>query len=253
MSTDLNASRKQRSSEKFPHYGADVHCHAIRGWGIRRTLGSGGEMEVTAPERVESPESVESRPSQPEQLAQLALQVANCRDCGLCESRNLTAFGVGDPDADLMFVGEAPGHEEDRRGEPFVGRAGQLLDKIIAALGLGRDQVYIANVLKCRPPGNRDPQPAEIEACRSYLEAHIRLVESRILVALGRPAACWLTGQETSLKRLRGQQHQWQGIPVIATYHPAFLLRQEQYKGHCWQDLQQVIEYLDLTPGAGRS
>ncbi len=214
------------------------------GWGIRRSLGSA----AGAAETVEAAVSGSMTP-----LEQMAIQVAECRDCGLCETRNLTAFGVGDPDADLMFVGEAPGYEEDRRGEPFVGRAGQLLDRIIAAMGLRRDQVYIANVLKCRPPGNRDPLPPEIEACRGYLEAQIRLIRPTILVALGRPAACWLCGQDTSLARLRGQQHDWQGIPVVPTYHPAYLLRQEQYKAHCWQDLQRVIEHLGLTPPSGHS
>jgi len=141
-----------------------------------------------------------------------------------------------------MFVGEAPGAEEDRRGEPFVGRAGQLLDKIITqGLKLTRKEVYITNVLKCRPPENRDPQPDEVERCRSYLEAQIDFVKPQILVALGRPAAMFLTGQESSLKQLRGGKHEFRGIPVVVTYHPAFLLRQPQYKAHCWHDLQSVI------------
>ena len=245
MPEQVNHNDPIRSETGFPHLGQDVHLRGIRGWGIQRVHGGGDSSCADEPAQAGS--------SQGEILADLAAQVANCRDCSLCESRNLTAFGVGDPAADLMFVGEAPGREEDRTGEPFVGRAGQLLDRIIGALGLSREQIYIANVLKCRPPDNRDPQPHETDACRSYLEQQIRVIQPRILVALGRPAACWLTGQETSLARLRGRFHDWQGTPVVATYHPAFLLRQEQYKAHCWQDLQQVIEYLDLTPVRGRS
>jgi DNA polymerase len=116
-------------------------------------------------------------------------------------------------------------------------------------MGLRREQVYIANVLKCRPPGNRDPQPQEVNACEGHLESQILTIQPRILVALGRPAACWLTGLDTSLARMRGQEHHWRGIPVIATYHPAFLLRQERFKAHCWQDLQRVIQALDLDGG----
>ncbi|MEC9475945.1 MAG: uracil-DNA glycosylase [Planctomycetota bacterium] len=244
MSEELSRQQGTPAAAEFPHFGQEAHLQGIRSWGIRRLaarpgdqngnpLSSGGETKADL-------------------LDQMAAEVASCQLCPLCESRNLTAFGVGDPDAELMFVGEAPGHEEDRRGEPFVGRAGQLLDRIIAALGLRREQVYIANVLKCRPPQNRDPQPNETESCRSYLERQIQLIQPRMLVALGRPASCWLTGQETSLARLRGKLHDWQGIPVLATYHPAFLLRQEQYKAACWQDFQLVIERLDLTPVRGR-
>ncbi|OUU25594.1 MAG: hypothetical protein CBC13_01930 [Planctomycetia bacterium TMED53] len=189
-----------------------------------------------------------SEVSASEALAELAQQVASCEKCSLCQSRNRTVFGTGDPKAKLMFVGEAPGSEEDRRGEPFVGPAGQLLDKIITqGLKLTRDEVYIANVLKCRPPNNRDPRPDEVGQCRAYLEEQIDWVQPQVLVALGRPAASFLTGVETSLKRLRGTKHEFRGIPVVVTYHPAFLLREPQYKSHCWQDLQAVIRTLSLS------
>lgn len=181
-------------------------------------------------------------------LKAMAQEVASCTACALASTRNLTVFGVGDPAADLMLVGEAPGHEEDRRGEPFVGAAGQLLDRILAALGLSRDRVYIANVLKCRPPGNRNPNPDETAACRGFLESQIETVEPRMIVALGRPAANWLTSTDLPIGRLRGGSHQFRGIPVVATYHPAYLLRNSSAKKLVWQDLQEVISTLDLQP-----
>ena len=197
-------------------------------------------------ENVASP-TIETVSAGPADLGKLAQQVSGCEQCPLSHTRTQTVFGVGDPQARLMFVGEAPGAEEDRRGEPFVGRAGQLLDRIITqGLKLTRDQVYIANVLKCRPPENRDPRPEEVAACRNYLEQQIEAVKPEIIVALGKPAAAFLTGQETSLKRLRGQSHLYKDVPVVVTYHPAFLLRQPQYKSECWRDLQSVISALDL-------
>lgn len=259
MSSELNQNHPA-PSDGFPFFGQEAHLQGIRSWGIMRLRGQWGEseLEIDAPGHLEPAdlEPVDLEPadlenqvkSREEALEEMASEVASCQLCSLCETRNRTAFGVGDPHAELMLVGEAPGHEEDRRGEPFVGRAGQLLNRIIGALGLERDQVYIANVLKCRPPQNRDPQPQETAACRKYLERQIELIQPKVLVALGRPAACWLTGQETSLGRLRGRFHDWRGIPVMATYHPAFLLRQEQFKAACWQDFQQVIERLHLTP-----
>ncbi|MGE4618331.1 MAG: uracil-DNA glycosylase [Planctomycetota bacterium] len=245
MSSDPIESGEVESEALFPHFGQEAHLQGIRGWGIQRVLQHRCDLDGSA-EIVEDGNSGVS-------LVDLSIQVAECRNCDLCKTRNRTAFGVGAADADLMFVGEAPGQQEDLKGEPFVGPAGQLLNRMIGAMGLERDQVYIANVLKCRPPENRDPRPPEVAACSAYLKAQIELVRPKILVALGRPAACWLTGQETALARLRGKVHDWHGIPVIATYHPAYLLRQEQYKADCWQDLQEVIGRLGLTPASGRS
>jgi DNA polymerase len=166
-------------------------------------------------------------------------RVAACTRCELHATRTQTVFGVGDRHARWMFIGEAPGADEDRQGEPFVGRAGQLLTSMLKALGLAREDVYIANVLKCRPPGNRDPRPEEARSCRAYLERQIELVSPTLIVAVGRIAAQNLLGTDTSLARLRGQLHslgakRW---PVLVTYHPAYLLRSPGEKRKAWQDL----------------
>ena len=168
----------------------------------------------------------------------------DCRACRLCEGRRTVVFGSGDPDADLMFIGEGPGAEEDRQGLPFVGAAGELLTKIIQAIDLRRDQVYIANMVKCRPPQNRDPQPDEVAACRSYLERQIDLVRPQIIVALGRVAAQALLQSNESLGRLRGTWHEVRGVEVRATYHPAALLRYTKYKRPTWDDMKVVRDRL---------
>jgi uracil-DNA glycosylase family 4 len=163
--------------------------------------------------------------------------VAGCTRCELSQSRTNTVFGVGNPDADWMIVGEAPGAEEDRRGEPFVGRAGKLLDQMLLAIGETRDSVFIANILKCRPPNNRDPKPGEAAACRDYLDRQIALVRPRILLAVGRIAAQNLLGSDAPVGRLRGRAHDLDGIPLVVTYHPAYLLRSPSQKQKAWRDL----------------
>lgn len=170
----------------------------------------------------------------------LAARVAGCTLCAeLAASRTRTVFGVGDRQADWLFIGEAPGSEEDRRGEPFVGRAGQLLDSMLFALGLKRGQgVYIANILKCRPPGNRDPHAEESQACRPYLDRQIDLIQPRIIVALGRIAAQNLLHTDAPLARLRGRALSYRDIPLVVTYHPAYLLRQPADKRKAWDDLR---------------
>lgn len=166
--------------------------------------------------------------------------VADCQRCELWRGRTQTVFGVGNPSASWMIIGEAPGVEEDRRGEPFVGRAGQLLDAMLQAVGVSRDDVYIANILKCRPPDNRDPRPVEIEACSGHLSAQIGLVRPRVILAVGRVAAQALLGVDLPLGRLRGRVHVRapEGIPLIVTYHPAYLLRSPAAKGKAWEDLK---------------
>ena len=146
-------------------------------------------------------------------------------------------FGVGNPDADWMIIGEAPGAEEDRRGEPFVGRAGQLLDQMLLAIGESRDSVFIANILKCRPPNNRDPKADEAAACRGYLERQIALVRPRIILAVGRVAAQNLLGRDDPVGRMRGRAHELDGTPLVVTYHPAYLLRSPSQKRKSWSDL----------------
>jgi DNA polymerase len=177
-------------------------------------------------------------------LAEVDAVAQQCTACALARGRRTVVFGVGDPDADLMLIGEGPGAEEDRRGEPFVGPAGQLLDKIIAAIGLTREQVYIANVVKCRPPGNRDPLPEEVAACRAYLDAQIDLVRPKAIVALGRVAAQSLLGNDLPLGRLRGVWHKVRGVDLRVTYHPAGLLRNPNWKRPCWEDMQIVRDRL---------
>lgn len=170
----------------------------------------------------------------------LAAEVARCERCALHAGRTQTVFGVGDRNADWMCVGEGPGAEEDRRGEPFVGPAGQLLDKMLVAIGLAREQVYIANIVKCRPPDNRTPRPDEAAACADYLLRQIQLVRPRLLLALGGVAAHALLGVETPVGRLRGSvhQHAQTGTPLIVTYHPAYLLRSPGSKRAAWEDLK---------------
>ncbi|MDJ0750321.1 MAG: uracil-DNA glycosylase [Woeseiaceae bacterium] len=163
--------------------------------------------------------------------------VANCTRCELSASRTNTVFGVGNTDADWLIIGEAPGAEEDRKGEPFVGRAGRLLDQMLLAIGQSRDQVFIANILKCRPPNNRDPKPAEAAACRDYLERQIELIRPKIILAVGRIAAQNLLGCDDPVGRMRGRRHDLGGIPLVVTYHPAYLLRSPSQKVKSWKDL----------------
>ncbi|MBE2179233.1 MAG: uracil-DNA glycosylase [Chthoniobacterales bacterium] len=189
-------------------------------------------------------------------LAAIQEEVRTCRLCEhLAASRTQTVFGVGNPQADLMFVGEAPGADEDRLGEPFVGRAGELLTKIIQAMGLSRDDVYIANVLKCRPdmpkgaPGNRPPTPQEMERCLPYLRRQIALIRPRVLVALGKTAMVGLVGADEPMGAMRGRWFSFEGIPLLPTYHPSYLLRNgaPAEKRKVWEDMLLVMEKLGLT------
>lgn len=170
---------------------------------------------------------------------ELRRRVADCTRCGLHRGRTQTVFGVGDHAAEWMIIGEAPGLEEDRRGEPFVGRAGKLLDEMLRAAGYGRANVYIANVLKCRPPDNRDPAAEEAASCRGYLDRQIALVRPKLILAVGRTAAQQLLGTDAPLGRLRGKVHALNDseIPVVVTYHPAYLLRSPSQKRKAWEDL----------------
>ncbi|AET88871.1 phage SPO1 DNA polymerase-related protein [Burkholderia sp. YI23] len=168
----------------------------------------------------------------------LAERVANCELCRLCERRTNTVFGVGDREADWMLIGEAPGENEDKQGEPFVGQAGKLLDNMLRALALSRQtNVYIANVIKCRPPGNRNPELDEVARCEPYLQRQVELVKPKVIVAMGRFAAQSLLKNEASIASMRGRVHAYRGVPVIVTYHPAYLLRSLQDKSKAWADL----------------
>ncbi|MDI7269659.1 MAG: uracil-DNA glycosylase [Myxococcota bacterium] len=181
-------------------------------------------------------------------LAEIDAEVRTCTKCALARSRTNTVFGVGDPCARVCFVGEGPGAEEDRRGEPFVGRAGQLLDKIVVAMGLRRGDVYIANTVKCRPPENRTPSPDEMKACCPYLARQIETVTPQVIVALGRPAVQVLLGTAASMSNVRGRFHRHRGVPVMPTYHPAYLLRNPAAKKQTWDDIRQVMRFLEEHP-----
>jgi uracil-DNA glycosylase len=169
---------------------------------------------------------------------ELKQAVPACTACGLHQTRTQTVFGVGDEQADWMLIGEAPGAEEDRLGEPFVGQAGKLLDNMLAAIGLKRgENVYIANVLKCRPPGNRNPQPEEVAKCTPFLKQQIALIGPKLIIAMGRFAAQTLLASDASISSLRGRVYRYEGVPLIVTYHPAYLLRNLPDKAKAWADL----------------
>lgn len=165
-------------------------------------------------------------------------QVSQCQACDLCKTRTQTVFGVGNHHATWLLIGEAPGQNEDLQGEPFVGKAGQLLNEMLRAIGLDREQVYIANMLKCRPPNNRDPQADEVAACNGFLQQQIALLQPKIILAVGRIAAQNLLKTQQPLSRLRGTQHQLDGIPLVVVHHPAYLLRSLTEKAKAWEDLQ---------------
>jgi DNA polymerase len=207
---------------------------------------SGGDRGKKLPRiEVEPPDA--DRDRRMARLAELAAEAAGCTRCGLCETRKSVVFSRGKAGNRVMFVGEAPGANEDEQGLPFVGRAGKLLDQIVDAIGFDRDEIYVANILKCRPPGNRDPKPEEIAACTPYLEQQIELIQPKIICALGRFAAGFLTGNPGApMGQLRGKIHYYRDrIMVLPTYHPAALLRNPQWKRVVWEDVQLLRrEYL---------
>jgi DNA polymerase len=212
----------------------------IDDWRQRRPLAVQGvavQGAAVAPEVIVAPASVLAGSDSWEAVAS---DVAGCTRCGLCQTRTNTVFGVGDRQARWLVVGEAPGADEDRQGEPFVGRAGGLLNSMLRGIGLAREQVFIANVLKCRPPNNRDPAPAEVEQCLPFLERQIALLKPRIMLAVGRIAAQNLLATDTPIGKLRGQAHRFGSarIPLVVTYHPAYLLRSPTEKRKAWEDLK---------------
>jgi len=210
---------------------------------------------VVAGDAVEEPTGIPSTPSvaREARIARmdwnaLRAAVGECAACPLHKSRTQAVFGVGDENADWLLVGEAPGAEEDRQGEPFVGQAGQLLDAMLASIELARGRkVYIANVLKCRPPGNRNPEPAEVERCAPHLARQIALIRPKLILAMGRFAAQTLLGTDASIASLRGKLHSYQGVPLIVTYHPAYLLRTPADKAKAWQDLLFAVDTMAGT------
>lgn len=179
-------------------------------------------------------------------LHEIAVQASSCTACALSEQRHTVVFGVGDPKADIVFIGEAPGREEDLKGEPFVGRAGKLLDRMLAAQGMDRSQVYIMNTVKCRPPNNRDPKPEEVQACGKWFDAQLRALSPKLICLLGRVAAQTVLETDASLSAMRGKWHEYHGIPLRVMYHPAYLLRSPQQKRHAWHDLCELQQRYQL-------
>jgi DNA polymerase len=228
----------------------EVQCYALR------DSAPGEQPPVTAVQSIGAAQpAIVARPGTLEvplmEWAALRETVAGCRRCGLEKTRTQTVFGVGDPNADWMVIGEAPGADEDAQGEPFVGRAGQLLNSMLKALGLERSQVYIANILKCRPPNNRDPKPEEAAHCTPYLERQIELIAPRIILVVGRIAAQTLLQTDTPIGRMRGRLYRFgpRATPVVVTYHPAYLLRSPGEKRKAWSDLLFAQDV--LTRGHG--
>lgn len=207
----------------------------------------GTAPRVEAPAGATAPGPAASELLEIGSLDRLRAVALGCPRCRLSATRQHVVFGEGDPAARLLVVGEAPGAEEDRTGRPFVGRAGKLLDLLLASVGIGRDEVYICNVLKCRPPGNRNPQPDEVEACSPYLVRQVEMVGPEAIVAFGTFAAQTLLGTGQSIGRLRGEVHRYRGVPLVPTYHPAALLRNPGWVRPTWEDLQRLRTLLDAA------
>ncbi len=209
---------------------------------------------VLAPAKVASGESRSASQVDAAGWPELQAQVASCRKCRLCETRNKTVFGVGPMDARLMVVGEGPGADEDAQGEPFVGRAGKLLDEMLRAIGRSRKaDTFVVNIVKCRPPENREPAEDEAEACRPYLEQQLKTIKPRLIVALGRIAAQRLLATDTPIGKMRGQTYPWgpDATPLMVTYHPAYLLRNPGEKAKSWEDLKRIHRFLTAAPDGG--
>lgn len=209
------------------------------------------EPAVEAPAQEEPPATEAAAPMTPtdtrtkaERLAAIAEEIAKCRACQLCDGRQQVVPGDGNPDADVVFIGEAPGQQEDMQGLPFVGPAGQLLNKMIAAMGLKRADVHILNIIKCRPPGNRTPVTSEIAACRPHLVKQLEVIEPKVIITLGAPAVQGLLDVTDAMGLLRGRWREYLGIRVLPTYHPAYLLRSPSQKDKVWPDLKIVIRFL---------
>lgn len=194
--------------------------------------------------QLEEPLSRENVPQEPDAWEKLQADVAACRLCPLCETRTHTVFGTGNPKADWLLIGEGPGQHEDEQGEPFVGKAGLLLTEMIRAMGMAREEVFITNIVKCRPPNNRDPQADEIVRCGDYLQRQIAFIKPKIMLAVGRIAAQTLLNTDAPLSKLRDRVHYFENTPVVVVYHPAFLLRSLLEKRKAWQDLQLAMRTL---------
>ncbi len=204
------------------------------------------EQELGIPDLPHTLKAPPKRPDPQVGLETIRAEIGDCTRCELCEGRTNIVFGVGSPKTRLMFIGEGPGRDEDTQGEPFVGRAGQLLTRIIEAMGLKRSEIYIANIVKCRPPKNRNPEPGEIETCFPFLIQQVEAIRPEVIVGLGNIAIQTLLQTKVGITKLRGQFHDLGGIALMPTYHPAFLLRDPNKKKDVWEDMQKVMEKLGL-------
>jgi DNA polymerase len=216
----------------------------LRGYEVSAETSEPRNPETSEPR---NPETSKPRNPETDDWTGLRIIALACTQCRLAKTRTQVVYGVGNPRADLMFIGEAPGRDEDLKGEPFVGRAGQLLTDIIKAMKLTRDDVYIANVIKCRPPENRNPEPDELDACRPFIKRQIELIQPKVIVTLGKFALQSLTGRSYAISAARGQWNEYDGIKVMPTYHPAYLLRTPSAKKEVWQDMKMVMAELGIT------
>jgi uracil-DNA glycosylase family 4 len=234
----------QKNSEQLAAY-----FRQLRRKGIRSVYFPAGYVAETAEVYETGAEGLDNNmpntTKQKNSLDKLAKTVSGCIACPLHESRTQTVFGTGNPRTKVLFIGEAPGRDEDLKGEPFVGRAGQLLNKILAAIDLNREDVYITNILKCRPPNNRDPQESEVRECENYLKQQIKLINPTVICALGRVSAQWLLQTTAPLGTLRQGEYYYEGIRILPTYHPAALLRNPNFKKPAWEDFKQLKAMLD--------
>jgi uracil-DNA glycosylase family 4 len=254
MSKTLNPAIQQQLAARVNYY-REIGIYDF----YRRQVDESLELEaLTAPETMrvqqpsasQSPEPLPIIQDKPAALKAIRADIGDCTRCRLHKGRTNLVFGVGNPNTELMFVGEGPGADEDAQGEPFVGRAGQLLNNMISAMGLKREDVYIANVVKCRPPGNRTPEKDECDICSPFLLRQIEVIQPKVVVALGAVAAKNLLAVNDSMANLRGRWYDFRGARLAVTYHPAYLLRDPRQKKEAWKDLQMVMKYLGLTPPA---
>jgi uracil-DNA glycosylase family 4 len=247
MPKPLDPSAKQQLAARVNYY-REMGVHDF----YRRPVPERGDTFIAANEA--APDSSPPHPTviqdKPAALQAIRKDLGECTRCRLHKGRTNLVFGVGNPNAELMFVGEGPGADEDAQGEPFVGRAGQLLNNMITAMGLKREDVYIANVVKCRPPGNRTPEKDECDICSPFLLRQIDVIKPRVIVALGAVAAKTLLALNDSMANLRGRWYDFRGARLAVTYHPAYLLRDPRQKKETWKDLQMVMQYLGLKAPA---
>lgn len=223
-----------------------THLGTLQSWGVKDVLINPVDLTATDTDTADAPASVSKVAdlSACQNLAELQGFIGNCSRCKLHKQRKNLVFGVGNEQADLMFVGEGPGADEDEQGIPFVGRAGQLLTKMIEAMGYARDDVYIANVVKCRPPGNRNPEEDEVASCQPFLNKQIEIVQPKVIVALGKFAAQTVCDTQVPISRMRGKFREMNGIQIMPTFHPSYLLRNPEMKRPVWEDLKKVMAYL---------